>query len=395
MSITGMSDEEFIKLRARNHALSEIIYVTRVGEVEGIRFDLRHPDIDPKDWEMEHLGITDRLEPRRRRGIPFIWFPWFEQLDLEKLKREVAAEAHAEKDRAPIIPREAHGNVSDAEYEKIVKRLKKTQSKFSVTECMRREMKDRTPEAVVAAGDLIGVRKILSYVSDDVFRPDSERGIKFVFVRITRKNGDMISLDRPIVMHSATRLSRRGGRHPVYAVMERVKRHFRIDDLSSETAIETLGNFRKKGSNYAALYYASFLSLYYLPKFEKNDAWQTIGALDHACLLGYTWAQAEHDLHMRPYAEVGRKNIARARAAGGKSGQSRRREAEETWEPHALALAKKARAVDPTVSREKLAGIIQDGWRLAIRAPAHSTLTGLVARSERQGKLAIKMRRNL
>jgi hypothetical protein len=87
-----LTDEEFLRTRARNIALSNIMRGTRVGEVEGIRFDLRHRQIKPDDWPMHILGGDDRQPPRRMSELPFIWFPWYGTFDIVKLKADVAEE---------------------------------------------------------------------------------------------------------------------------------------------------------------------------------------------------------------------------------------------------------------------------------------------------------------
>jgi hypothetical protein len=137
-------------------------------------------------------------------------------------------------------------------------------------------------------------------------------------------------------------------------------------------------------------------------KMEKSDfrKIQTLGskfinALDDACMLGYAWAYAEQESSMRRFAEVGLKSVSRARTGGKRSGESRRREADQTWKPHALLLAQNARRDNPTLSREKVAEAIQETWRLHIDVPAHSTLRNFIAELEKQGKLDRKAKREI
>jgi hypothetical protein len=80
MSTLELSNDDFLKVRARNLALGKTMHETCVGEVDGIRFDLRDKEINPHEWTMDHLGGADGYPPRRVSNLPFIWFPWYENL---------------------------------------------------------------------------------------------------------------------------------------------------------------------------------------------------------------------------------------------------------------------------------------------------------------------------
>ncbi len=79
---------------------------------------------------------------------------------------------------------------------------------------------------------------------------------------------------------------------------------------------------------------------------------------------------------------------------GKKSGASRRKKAEETWHPHAAALARKHRAAEPGLSQAGLASMVIDLWQLQEpAAPSANSVLTLVRTLERSGKLA--RRRNM
>ncbi|HEY8032695.1 MAG TPA: hypothetical protein VIF02_10080 [Methylocella sp.] len=59
----------------------------------------------------------------------------------------------------------------------------------------------------------------------------------------------------------------------------------------------------------------------------------------------------------------------RAREHGKKSGEQRRKDAEITWRPHALELAKRIQAEKPNISQLDLAAEIANRWRLKIPCP--------------------------
>lgn len=119
MPLYEMTDNDFLKLRARNRALAKIINQTRFGEVEGISFDFRHKEIDPEEWTMDFLGGTKGYAPRRINTLPFIWFPWHGKFDPEQLKAEVTKECEALNEfNARPLSREPFGNITDDEYRK-------------------------------------------------------------------------------------------------------------------------------------------------------------------------------------------------------------------------------------------------------------------------------------
>jgi hypothetical protein len=51
MSTLELSNDDFLKVRARNLALGKIMHETCVGEVDEIRFDLRHKEINPTNGQ--------------------------------------------------------------------------------------------------------------------------------------------------------------------------------------------------------------------------------------------------------------------------------------------------------------------------------------------------------
>ena len=72
---------------------------------------------------------------------------------------------------------------------------------------------------------------------------------------------------------------------------------------------------------------------------------------------------------------------------GRRGGAKRRREAAETWQPHALELAIAARERDAHLTQSAVADSIEGGWRLHIPCPGHGTLQRFVATCEKDGTL--------
>jgi hypothetical protein len=211
-----LSEEEFSIVYARNRAIAKIMGETRVGEVDGIHFDLRHKQINPDEWAMkDDLGAEGTpYPPRRRPTLPFIWFPWYGQFDLNQIKTDVLEEFRELKEYAkngPPIPREAYGNITDAEYADVLKKEKK--QRFIPTKSwIKEEIQSRTPDAIVNPGDSIEMHHAVMNLEDgDEFVPIQDRAFVHLFVKITNGNGLCNVLISPIVLY---------GYHTSVAIMQ-------------------------------------------------------------------------------------------------------------------------------------------------------------------------------
>ena len=92
---------------------------------------------------------------------------------------------------------------------------------------------------------------------------------------------------------------------------------------------------------------------------------------------------AERDL-----AEIGLATMRGAAAGGMKSGEARRQKAAQTWQPHALELARDARKQQPSLSQDNVVAEIEGGWKLANPIPPGApTLKAFISKMERSGKL--------
>ena len=193
---------------------------TRFGEVEGISFDLRHGDISPDEWAMNHLGFFDPLfPPHRDEELPFIWFPWYGKFDPDLLRAEVVKEKYKdfEEYRKDDTPSEVF--ITDEEYKASIE----AEHKF-IEQQIRFKIAGLTPEAIVNPGNCISIHNIQKRVyDDDKFIPIEDRAEIQVFVKITNVNGLCILLDRPIIMKSVSSLTYARGNKPIYSIMRRVR----------------------------------------------------------------------------------------------------------------------------------------------------------------------------
>lgn len=404
--MSKQSDQEFLLEYERNRALSTISYETRVGEVDGIRFDLRHKDINPKEWTMDILGGDyGWTEPHRRPTLPFIWFPWYGEFDLSKVKDEVLMEFKEGngRPRRPL-PREAFDNISDTEYQGYLEGDVWKEKKLPKS-WIREEINSRTPDAIVQAGDYISVDRVeTKIINDDNFAWMDDTLELLLFVMISYANGIKESLSDPIILHGSAKLSYRGGNKPLYAIIERVKRTFSLETITRAAVREFHDKYDINANAYAALWRAAKICDRYFPSVSKlyksrinvrsRLGSKFLDALDDACMLGYAWANAEADHKMRPSALNALKSKAGAAVGGSRAGQKLLQRRIDGWEPIAKQMAKEICAAQPELSQDDVARDIAYGWkRRDYNAPGHTTLKGLISQMEQAGELPPRQRK--
>ena len=241
------NEEEFSKLYARNRALGKIAFETRLGEVEGISFDLRHPEINPEEWVMDHLGGYGALDSlRRTETLPFLWFPWYGEFDLSKVKAEILEEFREAKEYArngPPMPLEAYGNITDAEYADSIKKDKE-QRRIPKT-WMKDELKSRTPDAIVNPGDCVRTHSAVKYIVENQFIHAHDSAEIHLFVEIINKDGLSRIVDAPIVMYGSTKLTYRFNHKKIYSILERVRKHHELSKIDHQSVKNVSDNFTK------------------------------------------------------------------------------------------------------------------------------------------------------
>ena len=85
--MTMANDSDEIELQ-RYMALREISHITRYGTVDGVTFDLRHDELDPRHWGMSIIANEGKYR-EKWHDQPFIWFPWYGVFDKDALKKEL------------------------------------------------------------------------------------------------------------------------------------------------------------------------------------------------------------------------------------------------------------------------------------------------------------------
>jgi hypothetical protein len=256
---------------ARYRVLSRITHIDRHGTVDGVEIDLRHELLDPREWETCLIG--DILSKHRRRGEPFIWFPWFGTFDKESIRAEIVADE--------------------------IKCGREKSSKTSVDASIR----DLTPECFVYAGDRIDIDEVERIGIGDIFDRPHDAEVRCARLRIVRAKGKSEKIKTPLMFTGATSLTARTSGHDFfYKIVHRICKRFSLQSLS-EINLDS----KDKTYAYGALFLAHFIEWRteeirkladdFLSHSRKHrDAFTTWSLVNESVLLGYFWAKAEAEL---------------------------------------------------------------------------------------------------
>jgi hypothetical protein len=292
---------------------------TREGTVQGVTFCLCHPDLDPPGWGMEFLG-NDTF-PIRREGLPFLWYPWDGQFDLEELRQEF-------KDSSI----KWHGHVSDNEVEN--------------------DLALYIPEFIVRSGDIIEIDKVIIENISDSFAHEHDRQERRAFLKITRGK-DISHLSTPILFVGVSTINyRRATDHLLLweKLIDRIFDRFEINSIMDDLVLDVVQR-DKRSLTYAesALRYLWRLCSDnddLLQKRRNLEFCPEISTLSPSRLksikdaIAY-YAKAEVDLNMRPMAEKGARSLNGAgvggKASWGKSPIAGRRNLETSCPRNSIA----------------------------------------------------------
>jgi hypothetical protein len=262
---------------------------------------------------------------------------------------------------------------------------------------------------VLQTGDKIEIARVKTVELDNKFSHEHDKIERHAYLQVRRNINTIIPIETPLefVGRTAMRRNRVTGHVEVIdKIVERLTTHFGLKNIYDDISLKFVqANYASLNDAEKAVKHAwsifinnnDILKLRYdyssdLPRTKYDKIRKQLKTIEDSVLLGFHWAKAEGELNMKPLADIGTRVIARSRAGGAKSGESRRREAEEMWRPHALQLAKTARRKMPSLSTEKVASEIMENWSLQIKKREHSTLKLFVVEMEKSGRLPRKVR---
>jgi hypothetical protein len=332
----------------RDRHLELICDVERVGVVEGVGFDLRHPKLDQIEWGAESLGRAER-DRRRYPGRPFLWFPWYGPYSAEFQKREASG--------SPGWRR-----FSDA--------------KKGVIEL------EFTPEKEVRVGEMVSLSQSelidpADYKMIDVLQDDS---VRLATLQIKKADGTVEIVGTPLRFfpRSSSWLSN----DDPMAIVNRIdtivkaKKGDNINRLATE-AREIL----------SMINYGVRLIFDSASRRSVRESGQHLADLELARLVNMSIHLGR--LLERADAATAIENYARskqgAKRGGVNSGDTRRM---RPWRAIAKDMILKIRQEHPQYSASDIASDVSAGWKVRKpRAPSHETLQKYVYELKRAGEI--------
>lgn len=359
-------DQDEVELQ-RYLALREISHITRYGTVDGVTFDLRHDELDPRQWGMSIIANEGKYR-EKWDDQPFIWFPWYGYFSKDVLQKQWI-------DGAPV-----------------------SMSKRRLT----RELKENTPEIIVVAGDKIVIDRVEVLRFDRPFRHQHDAEVRLAFLKVIRSDRRTAKLKTPIRLLGRTAFQLRGSQHNILGkITARIFEHYGVSSFVDPKVLSVVNDDRSLAGNTLVHLcilvernkdMLSLVNSFDFDHPQYKDASSILATIQEALLVGYYWANAEAQLRMEPLARSGLEVLRGAQKAGIESGNRRRAKAEMTWKTHALELAQQARKDDPTLSQHRLADEITFKWRLDIPPPGHTTLTNFISELEKANTLPRRAR---
>ena len=329
----------------RTSAMFRICQHHRYGEIDGIRFDFRHPEIPVSKWLMPTI-TTRRGTPGTTIGKnkPYFWFPWYGNF-------------------------ESHGGNTIM------------------------------PDVILTEGDIISIADVETQVIGKQFSSPPDREVKRAVLKVTHSDGSTETIRNGIIFRAAAAVVEDIASHSIFdAISLRIMEFFKIESVRNVTGINA-----NSEAEYRALSGASFIEEYFgdlRPLLEESpirsedhkftfELWDVINS---AVGMGYFWAQVEAEAEILPLAGQAKQIELRAIDAGRKSGASRRAKSQESWRDEAKQIALAFRKDNPGISQDDLATEII--WILkSENLPKHGTVKAYLITLEREGTLPRNNRR--
>jgi len=95
----------------------------------------------------------------------------------------------------------------------------------------RKGIDDTFPVIYVSAGDKISVEEVLVHRDDRIFDHAHDSETRLAFLKITRRDGSTVVLNKPMMFHGATRLRNEGWRLQFDNMLDRIKRHNGVESV--------------------------------------------------------------------------------------------------------------------------------------------------------------------
>jgi hypothetical protein len=319
-----------------NEHLELVCSLERTGIVGDVIFDLRHPKLDSISWTVESL-LRSREDQRRHPNRPYLWFPWYGAYTQDSSHNSAQLAAKGQK--------------------------------LSRSKLDRLEM-EYTPEQIVYPGDKIYIAQEKSiYPADrkmrDVVQEDS---VALVFLEISRADGTVVRVETPLRLFSREISSYYNNVNIITSKIRLI-----VERANNKRDVERIAT---EADGVAS----TINQLIHALKYDNKTS-EVENIVSMSILLGQLLAKAEAATTLEPLAEAQQEFREKSRAAGIKSGKTRR---QAPWRQIAQDLAIQTREKHPDLSQDKVAGEIFALWK-DDQPPTHKTLKEFVSELERDG----------
>jgi hypothetical protein len=328
--------ETIAKTRGRLVALSAILEEHFVGEVEGVHFDLRCPQVETGLWETFPLWHLPYLNIVIGSRGPPLRFPW------------------------------TLGGIDGL------------------------HVGEEEQGVPVAVGSRIVVRDAGIHLEGDDWADPHDRETLQTWLRLEEPAGPHIDLETPLVWNRRERLHQGSGSGSFEKLRRRLPDpipQITARDYAEGSRLETIGGTGALAAHRASAATSLAEALHQLERIQAHPQQAPSRlrlAADALVDFGYYAALIESDATMRPAAERGRKDHQDRRKGGVRLAQARREQLVQT-ERRALAIAVETRRIDPTMTQRRVAEAIKQELRSLVSKVG--TLEGWVRRWERNGEL--------
>jgi hypothetical protein len=336
--MTGVSVEPQSEQQARFEKLLRICGADRQGVVDGVEFDLRHPELSPDEWTSPVLGVPLEI-PYPLQKVPSISFPWSPTENGVSVRSGDKITVH-HVERVP----------TDDEFNYELEHLHDAQQRHAF---LRVDHPDNTHDLVRDPMIFIGNTSIILAENRDYI------------LSITQRACDHFNIIHPDLFYSVQDDGSKAYR--ALAAAHRI-------DSATRTVRQTIVDAEDDDE-------------------AARHAWDILRAVNDATLMGYLWAKAEEDGvgKMKARARSALRSREGAKTAGRKSTKTRNDQADEDWRNKAREMAREARKKHPEWSQDLVAADIADLWPTKKR-PGQDSLIKLIRNMEKSGELSRMIR---
>jgi hypothetical protein len=350
------------KASFRLRRLQEITSGTWAGEIDGIHFDLRHRDLNPRSWRTDTLG-DPRWYASQNAPRPRIWFPWYGNFDTmlrSCIKRD---------------ERYAKRKLTEPEVSQI--------------------RNDLSPEYIVSPGDIITIESVATIpISERITKLDAREDAYFQdgYLLITHADGTVERPSQPMRFFPVTYVEMFNEENNFFMLKARADRFAK--DIDKDDYIPTLS---KRNVYALEALLAKEEVEDYLKRYEKalskaagrerSIAQDVLQIASQAAYFGYTWAKAEAKENLLPVIEASARSRVGASKGGKRSGEARRN---PTWKPIVERYLKSIIGEQRLLSQDDLAEKVRDAkiWDDPdVAVPGHETLKRFIRVLERTGQI--------